>query len=127
MPSLSHSFFQTNVTQWSFDLLSHPLSSRCQVQWESLYCWMPSDTFQNNDNKLQAFLHTVHSRGFHCRHILTSMEQKPEGNCNQGIAKVKYSNNKHILSISSVAVFCNYFILWYNTCCASSLNLVCVN
>lgn len=54
---LSHSFLQMNVTQWGFDLLlSHPLSSRCQVQWESLCCWMPSNTFQNNDNKLQAFL-----------------------------------------------------------------------
>lgn len=51
------SFFQRNITKWGFHIpLSHSLSSRCQVQWEDLRCWMPSDTFQNNDNKLQACL-----------------------------------------------------------------------
>ena len=88
---VSHSFFQINVTQWDFHQpvspllslslslslphclslslsLTRSLSSRCQVQWESLCCWMPSDTFQNNDNKLQARPSAVYPRSSHCRH-----------------------------------------------------------
>lgn len=69
---VSHSFFPMHVTQWDFHQpvppsLSHclvsSLSPRCQVQWERLCCWMPSDTFQNNDNKLEARPSAVY-----CRH-----------------------------------------------------------
>lgn len=45
----SHSYFLINVLSQFL-----PVRSRCQVQWESLYRWKPSDTFQNNDNKLGA-------------------------------------------------------------------------
>lgn len=81
--NVSHSFFQMNVTQWDFHqpvlpflsvsiTLSVFLSSRCQVQWESLCCWMPSDTFQNNDNKLHgSSFSCLYPRSSHCRHTPT--------------------------------------------------------
>lgn len=80
---VSHSFFQINVTQWDFHQpvpLTHSLvfslalwialslSSRCQVQWESLCCWMSSDTFQNKDNKLQARPSAIYPWSSHCTH-----------------------------------------------------------
>lgn len=78
----SASAFFTHFSRWTshngafISFFSLYPSSRCQVQWESSCRWMPSDTFQNNDNKQQAGPQAVHLRSSLCKLTTACTEGK---------------------------------------------------
>lgn len=106
---VSHSFFQISVTQWDFHqpvplscilplspwfFLARSLcASRCQVQWESLCCWMSSDTFQNNDNKLQARPSAIHPWSSHCTRWPQPTTNSRNKRTSTSHTLLKYSSN----------------------------------
>lgn len=98
----SASAFPTHFSRWTShngafsSFFSLYLSSRCQVQWGSPWRWMPSDTVQNIDNKLQAALQAVHLRSSPCK-LTTACTEAPKEKQMQRPQRWAESSNTHSL------------------------------